>query len=205
MPFMICARNYTLATTSGHTIGFKANEPRNVPDVCVPDALKVNIIFAKSSDLDGMLDKQDAESARAPARYELTGHYRTCAILAVMDEIVTRNATHEFTGGGRPKVSVVRNELNMQSVSEHEVSKLWDTYRDCKNNGLDLPTAPDLDDLLRVQRCTAMSDALMYAEHYDVDISALSLSDARPVVMAAIINGAVREKGQTNETKLAQD
>jgi len=193
MPNMICARNYTLATTSGHTVRFTANTPTFVPDVCVPDALKVNIIFAERDASSVLNDKADAEAGKHLAKFTLTGDYRMCAILAVMDEVVKRNDSSEFTGGGRPKVGVLRQELNLPSLSEGEVSKMWDVYRDNVNTGNELPTVPFLTELLAAQRITAMVDAELYAHRFGADIRGMGLADARPAIMAAIINndGAV--------------
>jgi hypothetical protein len=41
MPQFILHRNYVLRTTNGHAIGFVANEPTNVPEICVEDAVAI--------------------------------------------------------------------------------------------------------------------------------------------------------------------
>lgn len=206
MPMMVCARNYTLRSQStGYVIEFKANVPQFVPPRCISDALAVNILYAKDEDGNDLHDQADAKAGKQRGRYELTSYMRECAILHVMHEIVQRNDANEFTGGGRPKVTVLQSELNMPSISQTEVSRLWDKYRDIVNNGNELPVPPQLRDLLEVQRASTMVDVRLYAEEYSVDIDNLSLPDARNAVMAKIARTSGDASPDINTEQLTED
>lgn len=159
MPQMICQRDFTLRTTSGHTIHFKAGEPKNVPQECVDAALAVNIIPAA-----GGFAERPEEKHVGPARIAtMSVEMRDAIILHTIHELVRNGESATFDAGGKPKPAAIKDVSGLD-VSATERSKLWDKYRDLIGSNSDLPTPKNLDLVIEVQGCNNQKQLIEYLE-----------------------------------------
>jgi hypothetical protein len=181
---MVAPRNYTLRTTSGHTIKFIADTPQEVPDIIVNEALAVNIL-----PVDNAAMKVHDDSAQGVQKVTIGGALRVALALRAIADIARENDPANFDGGGRPKTNVVNDRCGL-SLSAKERSDFWDQYRQIKTNGEDLPTHKSLDNVLAIQSLNTPSDFKEYAELLGVDVSRLSgmsLREQKQLLLAAAI------------------
>lgn len=133
MGMMVCPRNYTLRTTTGHVISFKAGVPTYVPPSIAHEAMAVNIL-----PVDGNHLPSSDTAAPGYGKAAITGAMREALILHMIHQLVQENETASFTGGGRPKASVLGDRLNF-TVPSTELNLAWDRYRDLTSAGESLP------------------------------------------------------------------
>ena len=98
-------RDKVVASTSGHTIGFKKGEPTHVP----PDAIK-DVIAAGGIPEDEQFDPDAKPESTDPA--EPTDPVeRQKAIFAAFNAISKRGRREDFTAGGTPHQKALAAEL----------------------------------------------------------------------------------------------
>ncbi len=124
MPNMVLNRNHMMSTTTGHMIGFKKGVPVHVPPSLVKEAIGIG---AEAVDEKGAQEIKDKFEADAPkGRPEVpVGEVREAKIREVLEDIMARNETSDFTAAGRPKLDSINAELDFK-VSKDEVTPLWD-------------------------------------------------------------------------------
>lgn len=123
MPLMKLNRNHTLATTTGHMLGFKKGVPLYVPPVCVELALAIG---AEAVDEDGKkeIDKhfEGQEPKETP---ELTAKQQRGKLKEVLEGIASRNDRDDFKASGRPKLAVIKAQCDFP-VEQKIADELWD-------------------------------------------------------------------------------
>lgn len=123
-PILTLNRDYVLVTTKGHVIAFKKDEPIDVPQAVVADALAVG---AMPADKEAVKVLEDAKEEKAP----LTLEEREEAILKVIPGMLEANVRESFTAAGTPHAKAV-SELVGFKTSAKEVSAVWDKYNATK-------------------------------------------------------------------------
>lgn len=182
---MVSPRNYTLRTTKGHTIAFKANEPTPVPYNCQADALAVNILFA-----DGKHQETSTASDGRPAQVEIAGELREVILMKAIDEMMSANTHEEWTAGGRPKVAALSERTGLK-VDSAETNAVFEKYRDLKAAQMDLPQHARADYVIEVQALNTPKQIKEYAEILEIpaaEIAGLSVHDAKQVLLAYVVN-----------------
>lgn len=181
---MVCPRNYTLRTTTGHVIEFKANVAKRVPDNCVELALAVNILPAsKDATLPAHRDTSALGFTKVRAMPQLL---REAIVMRCIDELVREGAKESFSGGGRPKVNVVRDRVGID-VTAGEMEKAWNRYRELIGANEDLPTHRNLDLVYDIQQTSSPKALREYAELLELtpaEIQGLSVSELKSALVA---------------------
>lgn len=194
MPMMTCIRDYTLRTTTGHVIGFKAGEPTYVPYDCVDAALAVNIIPAQG----GYAERKD-EKIMGPARIAaMSPEMREAILLHTIDELVREGETSAFDGGGKPKAGALKERSGFE-VTATERTKLYDMYRDLKASSSDLPKPDNLDAVMNVQACHDKSGLLSYLQAFGGDPKSVEGWTLKEIKSAAIV-AALKRKPKAQMT-----
>lgn len=181
---MVAPRNYTLRTTSGHTIKFRADVPQEVPDNIINEALAVNILPVDNN----ALKVRDA-TANGVQKVSIGGALRSALVLRALADIARENDSANFDGGGRPKTNVVNDRCGL-GITAKERSDFWDQYRQITANGEDLPTHKNLDNVLAIQSLNTPSDFREYATLLEVPVeqlNGLSLREQKQLLLAAAI------------------
>lgn len=163
MPSMVCQRDYTLRTLTGHVIHFKAGEPKDVPLEVVDAAIAVNIIPVTG----GFADRVE-EKHTGPARIaSMSTEMREAILLHTIHELVRDAETATFDAGGKPKTAVVKERCGLE-LTATERSKLWDKYRDLMASNSDLPTPKNVDLVLEVQATNSHKQLVEYLELFGI-------------------------------------
>lgn len=201
---MVCSRNYTLRTTKGHTIEFRANIPTPVPDICVEDALAVNVLPVNLNG-DALPAHRDSAATGFSKIKAMPQALREAIVLRVIDELVRENAKESFSGGGRPKVAVVRDRVAVD-VSQQELDKAWNRYRELKSTNEDLPTHRNLDLVYDIQQTSSPKSLHEYATQLDLspaEITGLSIAELKSALVAhAVIYDSDAARAFVNPGKL---
>lgn len=179
---MVCPRDYTLRTTLGHTIAFKANEPISVPDSCYQEALSKNILPAKVQNSD--------DPAFELAHAEITGTLRDALVFEAIELLVKRNNVEDFGGGGVPKAAAIFAETGVQ-LSSREAGGFWIRYKQIKAENADLPTHPNVELVRELQSLSTRKQLEAFAVDIGVDVPATKgkpLSEVKSAMLYAIVN-----------------
>lgn len=183
---MVCARHYTLRTTSGHVIRFEPNKPIDVPDSVVSEAMAVNILPVEGQEL-----TQGASDA-VVKHVSITGVLRDTLALRAMEEMARDNDPEDFDAGGRPKVNNVNQRAGL-SLSASERNTYWDKYRAMKSNGEDLPNHKAAATVMEIQYLSTPKDMREYAQALGVEDEAFlghSMHAQKQLLLAAAVKGA---------------
>ena len=181
---MKAPRNYTLRTTSGHTIHFKVNQPTMVPDDVVAQAMALNIIPVETSDL-----KNIDESGKGIPNVVITGILRDALAIRTIEELVKENDTTNFDGGNRPKVNVI-NERSGLALTATERNAYWEKFRELQSTGEDAPTHKNLETVIDVQAARSSADMKNHAILLDIKPEVLdgkSLREQKMILLQAAI------------------
>lgn len=116
---VVCNRNYVYASTTGHVIDFKKNEPREVPTWMVPELVEKGIL-----PVDGIPEETELPLATAPK----PGPARDGDIKTAMLAILARNQPEEFTAAGVPTKEALSKETGF-AVEPAERSRVWNALR----------------------------------------------------------------------------
>lgn len=117
---MTLARNATLATTTGHVIVFKKNEPTLVPQVAVRELAERGAIIAEE-DAGVFAEKEAVQQSADP-------YTRNEKIREAINKMALRGDREDFTASGYPNANVVSREVGFK-VQSKEVAPIWDEIR----------------------------------------------------------------------------
>lgn len=115
---MVLNRNYTMATTLGHTIQFKRNTPTHVPPQLRSQAIAIGAVPADGSDPDVLQDEVQANAAPIDPTERVT------SVRTAIETLVRRNERLDFTAAGIPTVAAV-SQVAGWKVSAREISNEW--------------------------------------------------------------------------------
>jgi hypothetical protein len=114
---MVLNRDFTLASTLGHVITFKKDEPMPIPPIMVRACAEIGATRVDGVDpFDIVEDKKDTQPVDPGVRLE--------QIRTAIEAICERNGRNDFTASNTPKVPVVSKEVGYK-VDRNEVSKVW--------------------------------------------------------------------------------
>lgn len=184
--FMVSPRDYTLRTLHGHVIHFPAETPVSVPDSVVSEALAVNIMPAR----EGHVAAREGAAGTVSQPIVLTATLRDAIIFQTIKDLVAENDTANFNAGGQPKVAVL-NGLTGIRLSGTELTKYWDRYREIVGSNSPLPTHPNAENVMELQRLTTRKQLIEFAEAISVDRKEVerrsSIKEAKEHLMSAAI------------------
>lgn len=125
MPLMVMPRNWTVRSTSGHTIRFHKDVPTDVPDnmFVIDKCSNFGAEFVNEADTPVLVDEaRDSDPKELPQ----TAAERTKRIEDLLCQMRDNQSMHRdhFTSGNRPRVQYVRDALGFDLRSE-EVTELW--------------------------------------------------------------------------------
>jgi hypothetical protein len=178
---MVCPRDYTLRTTLGHTIAFKADEPTPVPDSAYQEALSKNILPAKVPRGEG--------AAFEMAHAEITGTLRDALVFDAIETLVKRNNVEDFGGGG-PKAAALARETGIQ-LSSREAANYYTRYKQIKAENSELPSHPNVELVRELQGLTTRKQLEAFATDIGVAIpptKGKALSEVKSSLLYAIVN-----------------
>ncbi len=125
MPDYVLNRTYTHRSTLGHIINFVKGQP-----VWVPQALEREVVQFGAEPVDGpKLDVLDPEKKALPLAP--AGDERKAQILAVFAQLEARNQRGDFTGQGRPNLSILKELLGFEVITR-ERDDVWEEYMKAK-------------------------------------------------------------------------
>lgn len=183
MPIMmVCQRDYTLPTRTGHAIRFEAGVPTPVPEALYAEALAKNIIPVER--------KSDDEPIFGMIHAEITGTLRDAMIFQAIDEVVKRNQTEDFTGGGVPKAAALSAIIGL-SLSATEASRFYTNYRQIIGENGELPQHPKTEMVRELQSLTSRKQLVEFAEDHDISLpktKGKSLKELKELLLNNVIN-----------------
>lgn len=182
MPLMICQRDYTLRTVSGHVIRFEAGKPKDVPFEVVDAALAVNIIPASGGHAERLEEAHVGPTRIAAMSVEM----REAILLHTIHELVRDGEVASFDAGGKPKTAVVRDRCGLE-LTATERSKLWDKYRDLMASNSDLPAPKNVDLVLEVQATNSHKQLVEYLELFGISPDSVKGWTLKEIKGAAVV------------------
>lgn len=128
--YFVAARDMMLRSTLGYVLTIKKGEPTHIPKVLHTLALEKGLT---PCDKDGRpLELEEAQKVVPPEPVRLKApedaEERKAAILAVIKDMVARNSSADFGGGGLPKTDAVRLALGWH-VDSKEIAQIWNANR----------------------------------------------------------------------------
>lgn len=125
MPDYVLNRTYTHRSTLGHIVNFVKGQP-----VWVPPALEREVTQFGAEPVDGpkldVIDPDNKALPLAPA-----GDERKAQILAVYAQLEARNQRGDFTGQGRPNLTIMKELLGFEVITR-ERDEVWEEYLKAK-------------------------------------------------------------------------
>jgi hypothetical protein len=126
MPVMNMSRDFTISTTSGHTVIFKSGVDVHVPDVVavIESCLKYGAKF---------VDKKEEAKVLAPTeetpKTRMTSADRRKAIAGLFKTMADNQEEHRthFTSTGKPSVDYVKEALGFD-VPAGEIDSHWKAF-----------------------------------------------------------------------------
>lgn len=185
MPNMICQRNFTLRTTTGHMLKFEAGKSKYVPPECVDAALAVNIIMEEG----GFKPRSEVDVVGPVRVAAMSSELREALLLHSIDELVRDGETTHFDAGSRPKTESIKNHANL-NLNATERNRLWDKYRDIKGSNSDLPRPRNFDLVLEVQQSATHKQLMDQATNFGIkadDVRGFTLRELKACVVQAAI------------------
>lgn len=125
---MYMNRDFFLMSTSGHNVQFIANEPTNVHDFVIEEAIALGAVYE-----DGSLHKPEEKVEDTPE--ELFGQPRKDAILKALNVLKDRSDADDFTANSLPKLKSVVEEVGF-NVDRKEVDTEWRAILAARANAL---------------------------------------------------------------------
>lgn len=180
---MVCPRDFVLRSTSGHTVAFKANVPQDVPDVLYAEALSFNIIPAS-----GQAEDQDTPAPQGTV--QIMGPLRDALIFNAIVELVKRNSSEDFDGGGVPKVASIA-DLSGVKLGAPERTKYWGLYREIIGSNGEIPTHPNVVLVQDLQGLTSRDQLEAFAKDHELNIDSVkgrSNRELKEALLAQVIN-----------------
>lgn len=115
---MVLNRNYTMASTLGHTIQFKRNVPTHVPAILRSQAIAIGAVPADGSDPNVLQDEPQVSAAPADPMERID------AVRKAIELIVRRNERGDFTAAGIPTTVAVSQAAGWK-VQAREIAHEW--------------------------------------------------------------------------------
>lgn len=109
-------RNFTLNTTTGHTIEFKKNELAHVPPEAVGAAVAI-----------GAVPETDAPETIHLSKEPTNPAVRKAMLMAAMGQVVDSGGRDDFSGTGAPHQRAIAAIVGF-SIDERERNALWDEF-----------------------------------------------------------------------------
>lgn len=196
---MKCPRDFVLRSTQGHTVRFEANKPTPVPEALYAEALARNIVPVS--------DYLDTDApASGKSRVALTGPLRDALIFYGIDQLVNRNQSEDFDGGGQPKPDAIK-ELVGVPISAQERTKYWANYRELTGNNIELPTHPNLEMVLELQSLSTRKDLEGFAKEHGIELgkgAGKTNHEIKAQLLGSMVSFQQAPK-QASSTTLAED
>lgn len=158
MPMMKSLRTFRLPTLAGHVLQFKADEPREVPESAVKDAMAAGCAFVDASEMPFYDDL-------SKTKVDFSGDLRKSALYLVLKSIAEENDTKNFDGGGVPKQSVVSEHLGFD-VSKRELQDMYQQYLTIKSDGGEFPLHANAANVLRVVEATTNAELIELGKEF---------------------------------------
>lgn len=178
---MICPRDYTLRTRTGHTIRFEAGVPSPVPESAYQEALAKNIIPVERP--------SDDNNAFGMVHADITGTLRDAIIYQAIETLVHRNNAEDF-GGGKPKATAMSIETGL-SLSASEVGKYWNNYKQLVAENEALPTHPRVEVVRELQACATRKQLTEFAEEHGINMpkaQGKTVKELKELLLNAVVN-----------------
>ena len=162
MPLMISLRDFRLESTKGHVLLFSANEPKDVPDALVSEAMAAGCGMANASDTPFYDDL-------SRARVEFTGDVRKSMIYLAIQAIVVKNdVKKDFDGSGTPKAESVSEALGFDVV-QSEVTDVFQQFMQVLAGDIEYPLHPATPNIQRVLEAGSKAELVGLAVEFGVD------------------------------------
>ena len=178
MPKMISLRNHVVGTLSGHMIGFKRNEPVEVPLAAVQDCLNAGCAFVE----DGQQEMHDDMSR---AKFMLNGPVRRSVIMLAIKAIKADGGIDDFDAAGAPKVQVVSKLVGFDTNAK-ELRDIYQQYLQIISSGDEFDYVEGAETAFNIIRSTSKSDLLLIAEELGYDMEAAKGTDGRELRKAML-------------------
>lgn len=121
MPEYVLNRTYTLRSTAGHVLNFVKGQPTYVPPI-----LERQVTELGGEPVGGVrMDLVDEEAKPLPPAPE--GADRETQIMDIFKKLEARNMRGDFTGQGRPNLSVLKDLLGFEVVTR-ERDVMWEKH-----------------------------------------------------------------------------
>ncbi len=117
---VVTMQNRRMATTSGHVIRFKRNEPKEIPRSILPDAMAIGAAPVEQSDL-----PEQEQEPQAP----VTSDERRDAILEAMGLLYERQERGDFTANGLPQINPLEELSGVTNIHGQERDALWSEFQ----------------------------------------------------------------------------
>jgi hypothetical protein len=182
MIHMVCPRDYTLRTKLGHTIKFKAGEPKPVPESIYHEAVAKNILPVKAVD--------NEAPAFELATGRVTGPLRDALIFEAIQALVRRNHQEDFTGGGLPKAIAVSKETGVD-VTTQEMSNYWNRYKEIIAENSDFPSHPNVELVRELNALSSRKQLEFFAKDLGIDAKQLkgkALAEVKSLLLYQVVN-----------------
>lgn len=125
MPLYVLNRDFTLRSTSGHSIAFEKGVPVNVPPVLEQEAAQYG-----AERVDGVwVDPIEPSKLVAEVPEALAASDREVLLTAAFEQIIKRNDSKDFTGQGIPTVNAIKAIVGF-TVERAEIGELWFSLRE---------------------------------------------------------------------------
>lgn len=184
MILMICPRDYTLRTQSGHIVRFEAGKPTPVPEALYAEALARNIMPATEQ-----LDT-DSIAPKHAGNVRITGPLRDALVYDAIQTLLQRNNHEDFDAGAQPKAIAIE-AISGVKLSNQERTKYYDNYRDLIGSNSELPTHPNVALVQELQSLTTRAQLKGFAEDQGYDFSKLTgraNADLKAQLLSLVIN-----------------
>lgn len=111
-------KDYVLASTLGHTIGFEKGVPTHVPPPLYAEAVGIG-----ATPEDELPEEKKVESTEPTE-----AHLREAALLTAFLKLTEANKSNDFTAGGVPRDKAMERELGW-SVDSKETAEAWKKFK----------------------------------------------------------------------------
>lgn len=114
---MISNRNFTLRSTSGHTIFFRKNQPKHVPNIVVEECVHRGILPKDEEDMPG-------HEANPLLPDIPRGSIRLQQMRDAIEALMQRNSRGDFAASGQPNLKSIEKIVGYP-VDITEVQRVW--------------------------------------------------------------------------------
>jgi hypothetical protein len=125
---MYMPRTFMLRSRFGATVQFVANEPVNVPQMAVDEAIQIGAVFADQQEQKVLVD--EPPEIKAPSM----GFQREQEIFDACVTLAEKNSPEDFTPGSKPKLDKIKAIVGYD-VDRKEVNTVWQKVMSARANG----------------------------------------------------------------------